>query len=55
MSSDNDGKHTCVKCGKEKKESDMYEQEGDKYCCKDCCDGPKQEQTQQEAPTCSFC
>lgn len=48
--------HTCVKCGKQKPESQMYEHEGEKYCCRTCCgDVTKNEHKQKKEMACEFC
>ena len=49
-------KFVCGKCGKEKPASEMFEHEGEKYCCKVCCgDTSKNEHKQKKETACEFC
>lgn len=47
----------CVKCKKDKKESEgYYVLEGSAYCCKDCCGGKeKGENKETKSNICEFC
>lgn len=48
--------HKCVKCGKEKPDSETHEYEGQKYCCSVCCGDPGRGEHQQKKDTpCEFC
>lgn len=53
----NDTKHVCVKCGKEKSESEgIHVYEGQTYCCETCCGDPaKEEHKQKKQNVCEFC
>ena len=47
-------KNTCVKCGKEKKESKgTYSTDKGDFCCEDCCG--KAEQDEEKSDVCEFC
>lgn len=47
-------KYQCVKCKKEKKESEGgFFLEGTAYCCVKCCDGS--EKGEEKDNTCEFC
>lgn len=49
--------YICVKCKKEKKESDgIFMLEDDTYCCKECCgDLEKGEHKEKNNNVCEFC
>lgn len=46
----------CMKCKKQKKESDGYSKMGGVFfCCKDCCEDPAEKKKEGEGGTCEFC
>lgn len=48
--------YKCVKCGKEKRASQMHHYEGNHYCCSICCgDTAKNEHKQKLENACEFC
>ena len=50
-------KHKCAKCGKEKTEAEgVYVLEGTTFCCKECCGDPaKGEHKDKKDNICEFC